>query len=193
MKRGGRHLLVLAPPHSGGCRQGTYGICDRRTHASMAKPVLYVPAGRLGTTETQNAAPGSAAIAPDCQNRRSGCLLPGLRTVPFWYTRERHTQYAGHLEPCPGHPNAMHQRCTSDAPAMHQREPVVHPVCTAGASLVHDPKSGRGGWHASVVCLQDGVFALLASCQSDTGERRRQSTRRAQTVPARGARSVEVR
>jgi len=41
---------------------------------------------------------------------------------------------------------AGYERCTSDAPAMHTREPVVHPVCTAGASLVHDPKNGRGGW-----------------------------------------------
>ena len=37
MKRGGRHLLVLAPPHSGGCRQGTYKFFNSKTpcHAEL--------------------------------------------------------------------------------------------------------------------------------------------------------------
>jgi hypothetical protein len=35
MKRGGRHLLVTAPPHSGGCRQGTYKV-------SFARPVPHL-------------------------------------------------------------------------------------------------------------------------------------------------------
>ena len=36
MKRGGRHQLVPAPPHSGGCRQGTYEVFNCRKRATQS-------------------------------------------------------------------------------------------------------------------------------------------------------------
>ena len=35
MKREGRHLLVPAPPHSGGCRQGIYNSITSSHHATQ--------------------------------------------------------------------------------------------------------------------------------------------------------------
>src|ERR1700690_673394 len=35
MKRVGRYLLVPAPPHSGGCRQGTYKVFVRKSRARV--------------------------------------------------------------------------------------------------------------------------------------------------------------
>ena len=72
MKRGGRRLLVPAPPHSGGCRQGTYTRLNRRKRATQD----------TGETRSRNCI-GAARVARviaqpqgnTYANRTVGCLL----------------------------------------------------------------------------------------------------------------------
>ena len=55
--------------------------------------------------------------------------------------------------PGTSHAHRMHQRCTSDAHAG-----------TAGAPLVHDPKSGRGGREGFVVI--GSVFLVVTGAEA---------------------------